>query len=196
MINGEIESAQKLEEIRVIFSHTQFNLALIQEWQTRIMHYHWQKQTEVDPCNEMAGFMRLLSGKKSKPDGLEDQMDTIIVDELPMGVLAKYGFFGVLNRPHSVLALLTQPELREKYDSIPEDYLFIGETDHVLMKPIPNLATETTPVAFDFGYMHSSSSLDNIIKLVWPEGSWKDIQPIGPSPIIIHKKQLEIITKV
>ena len=32
------------------------------------------------------------------------------------------------------------------------------------MRPIPNLATETTPAAFVFGYMHGHASQDAIVR--------------------------------
>ncbi len=33
----------------------------------------------------------------------------------------------------------------------------IAETDHVFMKPLPNLATKTEAAAHAFGYMHASA---------------------------------------
>ena len=36
--------------------------------------------------------------------------------------------------------------------------MLILETDHVIMKPIPNLATPTTPAAYIFGYMYPQVS--------------------------------------
>lgn len=32
-------------------------------------------------------------------------------------------------------------------------YAFVAETDHILLRPLPNLATATVPAAFHFGYM-------------------------------------------
>ena len=62
----------------------------------------------------------------------------------------------------------------------------ILETDHVLMQPIPNLATESTPAAFVFGYMHAHSGQNAIIKKYWPEGDASQLDPVGPSPLQIH----------
>ena len=62
-------------------------------------------------------------------------------------VLAKYGHFGVLNRPHSVVEFFKDPELRKR---ITEEWVMIAETDHVLTKPMPNLATETAAAAHSF----------------------------------------------
>ena len=69
-------------------------------------------------------------------------------------------------------------------------YLLLLETDHVIMKPIPNLATADTPAAFTFGYMFAHPSQDAIIRKYWPEGSSAALDPVGPSPLLIHVEQL------
>jgi len=61
----------------------------------------------------------------------------------------------VLNRPESFRQLFASEEL---LSAITSDYVLILETDHVLMQPIPNLASETKPAAYDFGYMHVRQS--------------------------------------
>jgi hypothetical protein len=53
----------------------------------------------------------------------------------------------VLNRPHSVQQMIDMGAL----DAIKERFVYIAETDHVLMKPIPNLATDEVPSAYQFG---------------------------------------------
>ena len=70
------------------------------------------------------------------------------------------------------------------------EYLLILETDHVIMNPIPNLATPTTPAGFIFGYMYANPSQDYVIKKYWPSGSSADLDPVGPSPVLIHRDQL------
>ena len=62
------------------------------------------------------------------------------------------------------------------------------------MKPLPNLATHTTPSAYSFGYMHASASVQGIVDKFSPGTSWRDVQPIGPSPVIISKAQLVTLT--
>ena len=64
----------------------------------------------------------------------------------------------------------------------------------VLMQPIPNLATESTPAAFVFGYMHAHSGQNAIIKKYWPEGDASGLQPVGPSPVIVHVDTLRKLT--
>ena len=64
------------------------------------------------------------------------------------------------------------------------------ETDHLLLKPPPNTATPTSPVAFGFYYMtykYDPPKLRPVVK------RWFDpdnVDPVGPSPLIIHKAQL------
>ena len=62
------------------------------------------------------------------------------------------------------------------------------------MQPIPNLATESTPAAFVFGYMHAHSGQNAIIKKYWPEGDASGLQPVGPSPVIVHVDTLRKLT--
>jgi hypothetical protein len=96
--------------------------------------------------------------------------------------------------------------------------VLILETDHVIMKPIPNLATPETPAAFVFGYMYPQQNQLWVIKKYWPEGTLDkvplivgpspislhlecsarrppphspQVQPVGPSPVIIHLDQLQ-----
>ena len=56
------------------------------------------------------------------------------------------------------------------------DYVLILETDHVIMKPIPNLATPEMPAAFVFGYMHPQQNQLWVIKKYWPEGTLDKVQ--------------------
>ena len=58
------------------------------------------------------------------------------------------------------------------------------------MRPIPNLASPTKPAAWVFGYMHAHAAQDPTIRKYWPEGSHKDLDPVGPSPLLIHLDQL------
>lgn len=75
-------------------------------------------------------------------------------------------------------------------DMLPEEYVYIAETDHVFMKPLRNLATATTPVAFGFGYMYCSAAHQALIDRFSPGTSWRDVQPVGPSPLLVSKRML------
>ena len=164
------------------------------QWQARIMYFHWQKQRAADgPCSDMAAFTRLCPSKDGESDGVEKYIPTIFVAQLTPEVLAKYGHFGVLNRPHSVMEFFRNPELRAR---VTEEYVMLAETDHVLMKPLPNLASEGVAAAHAFGYMHAGSHHAKVIDLVNPQGdcTWRDLQPVGPSPLIIKLTDLEKLT--
>jgi len=155
------------------------------------MYYHWKKQAAIDgPCTDMTGFTRLVSSEDAKPDELEGEIPSVFVRSLTTAELATLGHFGVLNRPFSVVQMIEQGYL----DTIPEEYVYIAETDHVFMKPLKNLATPTTPVAFGFGYMHCSTSHQPLIDRFSKGTSWRSVQPVGPSPLLITKQQLRLVT--
>lgn len=125
-----------------------------QDWQSRIMYFHWKKQSKAGgPCSEMTGFTRLVAHKDGEPDGLENEIPSIFVREYTAEELARFKHFAVMNRPKSVLYMLANPEMMARFK---EEYVMIAETDHVFMRPLPNLATRETPVSYDFGYMHAS----------------------------------------
>ena len=71
----------------------------------------------------------------------------------------------------------------------------IAETDHVFMKPLPNLASPTEAAAHSFGYMHASPRHNGVVKLCWPEGDYSSLQPVGPSPVIIYLPSLKKVAQ-
>ena len=166
--------------------------SIYQAWQSRIMYYHWKKQATADgPCTDMTGFTRIMATAGGKPDGLESEMPSVFTVEYTPDEIAKYGHFGVLNRPYSVQQWLDQGGLGR----IPEAYVYIAETDHVLMRPLPNLAVKYgKPCAFSFGYMYASSGVQTYVDLVAPGTSWRKLQPVGPSPVLLSKTDLIAIT--
>ena len=166
--------------------------SVYQQWQSRIMYHHWKKQKALQgPCGDMAGFTRLAATPGGKPDGLENEIPSLFVEQLSDEVLAKHFHFGVLNRPTSIKKLLETPEMLKVITS---PFVLILETDHVLMKPIPNRATETKPAAYSFGYMHAHSGQTSIIQKYCPSCTAADLDPVGPSPLLIHLDQLRKIT--
>ena len=74
-------------------------------------------------------------------------------------------------------------------ERIVEEYVYIAETDHILLRPLPNLATPTVPAAFNFGYMVAWGQAKIVDKFVPGLGGKTD--PVGPSPVIIHVDQLK-----
>ena len=93
----------------------------------------------------MVGFTRLLAG--NTPDALMSLMPTVRVPEARTD---KTRGFGVINRPWSLQELVQRPDFRTL---IPEEYVYIAETDHLILRPMPNRATPQLGVAFFFPYM-------------------------------------------
>ncbi|KAK1277414.1 hypothetical protein QJS04_geneDACA007378 [Acorus gramineus] len=150
-------------------------------WQCRIMYY-WYKQVRGMPGSEMGGFTRILhSGSE---DGLMDEIPTVVVDPLPAGLDRGYV---VLNRPWAFVQWLEKA-------TIEEDYILMAEPDHIFLKPLPNLARGGFPAAFPFFYIKPTENM-KIIRKYYPKekGNVTDIDPIGNSPVIIKKSELEKI---
>jgi hypothetical protein len=168
-----------------------------QAWQARIMYYHWRKQkAAAGACGEMGGFTRLCATEGGAPDGLQAEMPSIYVAQMSAAEIARHGHFGVLNRPTSVLALIG----RGWFESIPESFVYVAETDHVLLRPLPNLASDTEAAAYAFHYMKASAAEEKYYRKhahLHPAMStlpYTAIQPVGPSPLIIRKDELARVT--
>ncbi|KAK1279207.1 hypothetical protein QJS04_geneDACA016568 [Acorus gramineus] len=150
-------------------------------WQCRIMYY-WYKQVRGLPGSEMGGFTRILHN--GREDHLMEEIPTVVVDPLPAGLDRGYI---VLNRPWAFVQWLEKT-------TIEEDYILMAEPDHVFVKPLPNLARGGLPAAFPFFYIKPTEHV-NIIRKFYPEekGEVTNIDPIGNSPVIIKKSDLEKI---
>ena len=118
-----------------------------QEWQSQLFYYHYQRMRKEDSCGVVGGFTRLLTLPKGrKADSLSGVLHTVVVTELTPGK-EDLGFV-VLNRPHSVVRALEDGLL-----TYAEEYVLICETDHLFLKPLPNLATPESAVGYPFHYM-------------------------------------------
>ncbi|AQK85575.1 hydroxyproline O-arabinosyltransferase PLENTY isoform X1 [Zea mays] len=155
--------------------------ALYSQWQSRIMHY-WYKEMRDRPGSDMGGFTRILHS--GKPDGLMDEIPTMVVDPLPEG---KDQGYIVLNRPWAFVQWIQKAK-------IVEEYILMAEPDHVFVKPLPNLSHGDEPAAFPFFYIKPTEN-EKILRKFFPEekGPISNIDPIGNSPVIIKKAQLEKI---
>ena len=96
----------------------------------------------------MTGFTRLLASANGEPDGLMDSMPTVTVAQLGHD---KTRGFQVINRPWTMDQFLKRPD--EWNARIKEEYVYIAETDHLIIREIPNRATPKLGVAFFFPYM-------------------------------------------
>ena len=97
----------------------------------------------------------------------------------------------MLNRPFSVVQFIEGGG----FDRIPEAFVYVAETDHVLMRPMPNLATEDKAAAFGFGYMHASYGHQSLLDQFAPGLKYSELQPVGPSPLVIRKDDLRKIAE-
>lgn len=176
---------------------------IYQQWQCRIMYRHWLKQRAVDgPCTEMTGFTRLVASQGAEPDGVEDEVPSVFVYEYTDVELRKFHGYRVVNRPYSVVQLLNHSAWKER---ITEEYVFIAETDHIFMHPVPNTAAPGRPSAYVFGYMQPNPDFRAFVHAKWGVGpggnnrttpDFRTVQPIGPSPVIIHRTDLERVAAV
>lgn len=151
------------------------------KWQCRIMYYWFKKMKDVEG-SEMGGFTRVLHS--GNPDNLMDEIPTFVVDPLPAGMDRGYV---VLNRPWAFVQWLEKAKIEE-------DYILMAEPDHIFVKPLPNLSRGDYPAAFSFFYIKPSEN-EKILRKFYPEdkGPVTNIDPIGNSPVIIKKSQLEKI---
>ncbi|EPS66914.1 hypothetical protein M569_07861, partial [Genlisea aurea] len=147
-------------------------------WQSRVMYY-WFKKHRDRPTSEMGGFTRILHS--GVPDRFMDEIPTFVAQPLPEGV--DQGFV-VLNRCWGVVQWLQKVE-------IVEDYVLMAEPDHLIVKPIPNLSVDGFAAAYSFFYIEPQR-FENILRRYLPReyGPITEIDPIGNSPVIIHKDDL------
>lgn len=64
----------------------------------------------------------------------------------------------------------------------------MAEPDHLIVKPIPNLAVDNLAAAFPFFYIEPKK-YEQLLRKFYPEekGPITNIDPIGNSPVIIKK---------
>jgi hypothetical protein len=166
-----------------------------QAWQTRIMVHHLRRIQRSNPCSEITGFTRLLSSPNGGPDGLMDEIPTVLAKELAPGQGCRGTAenscdmgFPVMNRPHAVTQLLANLPAH-----ITEEYVLIAETDHVFLSEPPNRATPSMPACFPFGYMNAKAAdLRPTVARFAKDAATVD--PCGPSPVLIHLPQLRKLT--
>eukprot|EP01018_Ginkgo_biloba_P022619 Gb_35113 [translate_table: standard] len=181
IIRMPVDFKKQRKETKLFHTALTASDSVYNSWQCRIMYY-WYKQFKDKPGSEMGGFTRVLHS--GKPDKLMDEIPTFVADPLPAGLDKGYI---VLNRPWAFVQWI-------KKENIEEEYILMAEPDHVIVKPIPNLATEDFPAAFPFFYIVPQEH-EKIIRKFFPEekGPITNIDPIGNSPVIIKKDSLEKI---
>lgn len=115
------------------------------------------------------------------------EIPTVLVSQLSHGDCDEcdHGFI-VMNRPWGLRQFMRSDAARQ----IVEDYLFVVETDHLLLRPLPNKATESSPVGFGFYYMTYKYDPPKLRPVIAKYHDPNGVDPVGPSPVIIHKATL------
>lgn len=64
----------------------------------------------------------------------------------------------------------------------------MAEPDHIMIRPLPNLATGDLPAAFPFFYIEPKEN-EEVLRKFFPveKGPITNIDPIGNSPVIIKQ---------
>jgi hypothetical protein len=165
---------------------------LYQEWQTRVAYHQYRKLKAESPCSDLGGFTRLLNTPNQQPDGLMDEVPTVVVKQLKPGRCDEcdHGFV-VMNRPWGVLQLLEH----EAWGGIAEEEVLLMETDHLLLRAPPNRATATKPVGFGFYYMTYRYDPPKLKPVIAKYHNPDEVDPVGPSPVIISKAQLRQVAR-
>ncbi|CAL5190475.1 unnamed protein product [Lathyrus oleraceus] len=178
IVDGKVEFTNTKSKFHVAVTATD---AAYSQWQCRIMYY-WYKKAKDMPGSAMGKFTRILhSGKE---DQLMNEIPTFVVDPLPDGLDRGYI---VLNRPWAFVQWLEKAV-------IDEEYILMAEPDHIFVNPLPNLASENEPAGYPFFYIKPAEN-EKIMRKFYPKekGPVTDVDPIGNSPVIIHKYLLEEI---
>jgi hypothetical protein len=163
------------------------NANVYQAWQVRVMYYWYTKQKAMqDPLTgQMGGFTRVLH---DAPDTLVDEIPTCVVDRLEN----EFGFV-VLSRPNAFV------EFFEKCPEIEEEYILMAEPDHLYLRPLENLMNGNTPAAFPFFYIEPKKYPKLVRRFAgeaFTDAQIEAVDPIGSSPVFIHKDDLRRVAPV
>ncbi|GLI67444.1 hypothetical protein VaNZ11_011637 [Volvox africanus] len=160
-------------------------------WQARI-HYYWYKK-QRDACLreavcDMGGFTRLLHSGKA--DDLMDEIPTVVVDPLPPEV-SKNSTYIVLNRPYAFIEWINKV-------SIPEKYFVMCETDHLFLRPMPNLMNGEYQGAALFSYIVPWNYPNVVRKFI---GNVSDeevhrVPQIGNSPTFVSVDEFRVLAPI
>lgn len=181
---GSSAAPGSLDQYHVVMSTA---LGVYTQWQSRVCYY-WYKKVRLEAERQaegpvaMGGFTRLLSGEAL--DGLEGEIPTVLVDNLPPELEAIAAGYVVLTRPYAF-----QQWARKALPSIPERYVFMAEPDHLFLRAPPLWATPTRPAAFPFFYIEPAKYPDIVAKFNAKNVSLDQMDPIGNSPVMIHRDQ-------
>ncbi|KAL4448637.1 hypothetical protein ABPG75_005856 [Micractinium tetrahymenae] len=161
------------------------------QWQSRLAYYWYKKAKEEcdrelgDKC-QMGGYTRLLHS--GGMDLWGDEIPTVVVSPLPAEYQQIAAGYVVLDRPYAFKQWV------EKYiDTIPENYIWMGEPDHVFLHAPPLWATPDRPAAFPFFYIEPVKMKHIIDRFNPKQVPIDQFEKIGNSPVQIHKRQFAAI---
>lgn len=153
-------------------------------WQAQLCYYWYNQAKRRHPDSPMGGFTRILhSGRE---DDLAALIPTVIVDLLPRRFATVVKAAPSLERPHAV-----RQWLQLHGAALPERYLLLLEPDMLLRSPPPLWATPDSPAAYESPYP-PPAALAALAKRNFSGAGAAPLalQPIGPTPLQIHKDQL------
>ena len=155
--------------------------SLYQEWQTKIFYYHFRKaQRHMGPCGEMTGFTRLLASANGQPDGLMDSMPTVTVAQLGHD---KTRGFQVINRPWTMDEFLKRPGVGRRAVGGVRVHRRDRPPDHP-RDPKPRDAEARRRLLLPV-HVARPRRAGRVVKRYF-DGDHLSVQPIGPSPAILH----------
>ena len=160
-------------------------------WQDEVCYYWYRETKRAHPESAMGGFTRLLHARQD--DDLTRRIPTVRVDPAARDV-ASLKQYPPLARPLAFKMLMEMDD-----NGIEEDYIMMIENDHFFLKPVPNWATPTRPVAYPFHYMIFDDQILELFKKHNKRGRPVDprkLYPTGSSPTIMHKRQLKEVLQL
>ena len=158
------------------------------EWQARVFYYWLRRIKESKDPKAMGGFTRLLHS--GAPDAWMHEIPTVVVEPLPRDLQRVADGYAMLNRPYAV-----HQWVAHYMSKIPEHFVLLAEPDHVFIRAPPLWATYSRPSAYPMGFMDTQNTKHREIfeKFNVKKVPLKQWQAVGPSPIMISKKQLGLL---
>ncbi|KAJ9512189.1 hypothetical protein QJQ45_012657 [Haematococcus lacustris] len=154
---------------------------------------HWQRQRQLCQAQgqcDMGGFTRLLHSGEA--DDLMDEVPTVVVKPIPLADIPRGDTSYIpLNRPYAFLQWV-------RLASVPERYILMCESDHLFLRPLPNLMQGEVSTAALFTYMNPleyPSIVRSFIGKV-PESELAQVPRIGNSPTFISVRDFRKLAPV
>ena len=100
-------------------------------------------ERELGDACEMGGYTRIMD--MGEPDDLMQEIPTFLAQPLSKKIV-DYSGYELLNRAHALLQWA-------QTTSIEEDYVVIEESDHLYLRPVPNLMVGPRMAGSYYSYM-------------------------------------------